>query len=302
MDDRNDTATKAAGLVAATALGTSLFVGIRAKRHQSRRRKLAKLANRRANELMNDQRVQAFTQTARESLDAARDRAGDIDTDALRDQLARRFADAGRTARVELQPRAGMAASRAKLLSSQLSLQGAARSKELRKRVQSEVAPSARGWAQQTLSRAQEAFEEARDRATPAMAQTKKQYLPVISNKAAAASGVVAGALSTGAHWLNQRMNEVELPSAPSKRMPSKVAGQSADAVRRAGSQVKHATGDTAMIVCWSGALGAVVYYGLLTPARRQQMGDMLSRAYHQVRDLISDFQGDEGENPSVTM
>lgn len=302
MDNRNDTATKAAGLVAATALGTSLFVGIRAKRHQSRRRKLARIANKRANELMSDQRVQAFTQAARESIDAARDRAGDIDTDALRDQLARRLSDASRTARVELPPRAGMAASRAKLLSAQLSTQGAARSKQLRNRVQSQVAPSARGWAQQTLSRAQEAFEEARDRATPAMAQTKKQYLPTISNKAAAASGVVAGALSTGAHWLNQRMNEVDLRSTPSKRLPSKVAGQSADAARRAGSQVKHATGETAMIVCWSGALGAVVYYGLLSPERRQQMGDMLSRAYHQVRDLISDFQGDEGENPSVTM
>ncbi|HLI51387.1 MAG TPA: hypothetical protein VKU87_06295 [Thermomicrobiaceae bacterium] len=302
MYDRGDTGTKAAGLVAATAVATSLFVGIRAKRHQSRRDKLTRLANKRANAVLQDQRVQSIAQSARESLEAAMDRAGDIDTDALRDQLTRRLADVSRTAREEVQPRAGVAARRARSVSAQLGSQGVARSKELRDRVQTDVAPSARSWAQQALEQAQSAFDEARERAVPAVTETKEHYVPVISNKAAAAGGFVAGAISTGAHWLSRRMNEMELPSAPSKSLPSKVAGQSADVAKRTAGQVTHATRETAMIICWSGALGAVVYYGLMSPERRKQASEAVSRAYHQVRDLISDFQGDEDDRPPVTI
>lgn len=302
MYDRGDTGTKAAGLVAATAVATSVFVGIRAKRQQSRRRKLARLANERASAVLQDQRVQSIAQSARESLEAARDRAGDIDTDALRDQLSRRLAEVSRTARDEVQPRAGIAATRAKAITAQLGSQGVARSKELRHRVQTDVAPSARGWARQALEQAQRAFDEARERALPAVTETKEHYAPAVSSKAAAASGAAIGALSAGARWLGQRMNDVELPGASSKSLPSKVASQSADAARRAGSQVTYATRETAMIVCWSGALGAVVYYGLMSPERRKQAGEAVSRAYHQVRDLISDLQGDEDDRPPVTI
>lgn len=302
MNGQNGTATKAAGLVAAGAVASSVFVGIRAKRHQSRRHRLARIANQRASEFMRDQRVQSVAQAARDSLDAARERASDIDTDELRDQLSHRLAEASRTAREELQPRAGLAAARAKSLSNQVGAQGAARSKEIRNRIQSEMAPNARNWAQQTLSRAQEAFEETRDRATPAVAATKKQYLPAASGKVAATAGIVASALTTGAHRLSQRVSDVELPSAPSKRLPSKVADQSAEVARRASSQVKYVTGETAMIACWSGVLGAVVYYGLLSPERRKQVTEKVSWAFRQVRDMVGDFQGDDGDQSSMTL
>lgn len=197
------------------------------------------------------------------------------DTEAVRQEVARRVGQALDTARTELPPRAREVAAR----SSQ--------------RWRGDVAPAARGWAQEAVGEAESIIAAARRRAG-GMAPTARQAAPPITAGAAAALAGAGAAITGATEALSHRLSEALNRPTPSRteRARRTVTDTGSRVLERTGSKMTYVAGESAMIVGWTAALGAVVYFGLLSPDQRTRLRGAVSRAFGQIREMISDFDG----------
>lgn len=74
------------------------------------------------------------------------------------------------------------------------------------------------------------------------------------------------------------------------------VARRTASAADRVASRSTALVKDTAATAGWLAAAVALIYYVILTPERRGQLGEAIATASEQMRLLIQDFQGYEEE------
>jgi hypothetical protein len=65
---------------------------------------------------------------------------------------------------------------------------------------------------------------------------------------------------------------------------------------RRATGAVVDVTKDTGALVLWGGAAGALVYYALLSPERREQVSRSAQTVSAQIQEVVKDFRGYDDE------
>lgn len=286
-------------IIAVVAAAASLVAGLTAamlRRRRAAQRTPAQRAAQTARAALTDQRVQEFSSVARSSLEQAKERIDQMDTDALKQEVARRAAQAMTVARTELPPRTRDATSMALSMADRLRAEGEARLPGAGERIRSDVAPVAKSWAQEAIAEAEEILEAARERAADLGETARRDLVPQIEERTGVAAGVLSGALAAGmqslSHSLGDLMGRRRAPAA--KRVGGRVAHRSGALAQQAGSQAKYVAGESTMIVIWAGAAGAVVYYGLLSPAKRERVRGFVTGAYSEIRELIRDFQTDE--------
>lgn len=285
-------------IIAVVAAAASLVVGLTAamlRRRRAAPRTPAQRAAQTARVALTDPRVQDLSSVARSSLEQARERIDQMDTDALKQEVARRAAQAMDIAKAELPPLTRDATTMALNVADRLRAEGEARLPIAGERIRSDVAPAAKNWAQEAIAEAEEILEAARERAADLGETARRDLVPQLEERTGTAAGVLSGALAAGlqslSHSLGDLMGRRRTPAA--KRVSGRVAHRSGELAQQAGSQAKYVVGESTMIVVWAGAAGAVVYYGLLSPAKRERVRGFVTGAYSEVRELIRDLQSD---------
>jgi hypothetical protein len=111
------------------------------------------------------------------------------------------------------------------------------------------------------------------------------QLRPRTAALGGAAAGVVAGLGETLGKALGDAMKS-RRPVASSASTGGRVAEATGTALQAAAGQLKYVAGETVMVGAWAGALGGVIYYGLLRPAQRERVRSTLQSVVEQVRAL----------------
>jgi hypothetical protein len=109
---------------------------------------------------------------------------------------------------------------------------------------------------------------------------------------------LVAGTAATAAQALGKRVGQMSTPSTSKKARKTieRQRNRAGQAVRKAGSQTKHATAETFAVFLWAAALATVVYYALLSQEQRERVRDFLNGAAAQIQDAVTDFQTNDEE------
>lgn len=175
---------------------------------------------------------------------------------------------------------------------------------ELGQRLKTDVAPTARVWAQGALDEAEDILSTARERAADLTQTARKDYGPEVSARAGDAAGLLAGTAATAAHELGKWVSDVsgqrnsKKVKKQAKRRISRGANRAEGALKSAGQQSMHAAGESLRIVFWASALGVTIYYLLLAPKQRERVRSFLDGVVAQVQDVFGDFQGAENDFP----
>jgi hypothetical protein len=256
---------------------------------------------------LKDQAVLRRADVVQEAIEAARQQLDRAAMQGRSQDLARRVGTLLDTTRTGLPPVTQDAAERARLVAERLREEGAVLSGDLTERLKADVAPVAKEWAQEALDEAEQILMAARQRAADLSTTARKDVAPELSTKAGAAAGLVAGTAVTAAQSLGKRVGEMS-SSKPKKRVravrkrQASIQNRAGKAVGYAGQQTKHAIVETSLIFFWGAALGSVVYYALLSPSQRERVRGFFAGAMSQIRDVMSDFQGDDAEFGSRTV
>lgn len=290
-DNQTLSSSKVIGLAAAagsTVAGLALAMS---------RRRAAPPPPRGVQALLTDPRLQAAADVARASLGQARERAMSPEAQALRQDVLEWVGQAVDSARSELPPLARQATEAALVAADRVRAEGSVRSADLGERLKAEVAPVARELAQEAISEAEDILAAARERAADLGKTARSNAAPQFNRQTAAigtaAAGVVGG--------LGQAMGKT-LGNTMRRRAPTMRPAQTGDRIlmatsgvmRSAGSQLKYVAGESAMIGLWAGALGGVVYFGLLDTEQRARVRRTLRTIGAQARELIADLRADE--------
>ena len=247
---------------------------------------------------MSDPRVRRAVELAQQALDQARLPNGKQ----KREQVSRRAQDLAQRASTEVEPTAREAAQRAREAAERLRIEGAARTSELSERLRTDVAPTARTIAQEALEEAEQILATARERAGEVSETVQREYVPRITTRLGEATGTVAGATAGVAQvvgkQIGQRRSELPQPRGGVRGTINQSAERAGAALGRAGRQTGHVLGQAGLIVTWSAALGAIVYYGLLRPEQRERVRAFLSGTVSQTMGVMQDFRTEPSEFP----
>ena len=202
------------------------------------------------------------------------------------------------TARTDLPPIVRDASDRAAVLASELGTRGRVIASDLSERVQADLAPTAKTLGMDALVGAEDLLDTVRERASDLAASTRQEYVPLVSAKTMKLSRIIVPSSAGTVETLTRRVRRPLGLYRPSKseRMRQQVTSSVSNIVQEAGSQTKHAVGETAMIFAWGSALGVVIYYGVLTPEQRERVTNFLSGVYEQARGAVCDFGDRERE------
>jgi hypothetical protein len=239
-------------------------------------------------------RVQVALDTAQRALDEARR------------QLASR--DGRRVAPVigaagALPPTMKDAGEYARELAERLRLEGQARLPELNQRLREDVAPRAKTFAQEAIAEAEEILADARQRASEMSKNARRDYGPGVSNKASTVAGLVAAGSSAGIQLMRDRAADIAKQGSNkrSRKMRQRAKRRASTALQAAGHQTKYVAGESMMVGFWATALGATLYFALLTKEQRTRVKSFFSNIVSQVRDIASGMQSESEEYQSTT-
>jgi hypothetical protein len=140
------------------------------------------------------------------------------------------------------------------------------------------ISATARPRATELSERTSERAQQARLTGVAALERAQETIVP-------AATGAITRAF--------ERASQVREQAQPARE------GAVAIARAKAGSAVatsSHAARESLATVVWVAAASAVVYFGLLSAERREQIKSFITSAYEQVELLIRDFQGYEDD------
>jgi hypothetical protein len=182
-----------------------------------------------------------------------------------------------------------------------MELAGTARERipDVTQRVNEDLVPPLRDVALQAATAAIDLWQGTRDLASEAAsgvdleAQRRQLIAAARAGGQRARGATVAlsgrtGQLGAGTKGLTQRGTNV--------RKSEKNGASSPSIARRAANATVDTTKDTAAVLAWGSAAGALVYYVLLTPERRDQVSKAAQTAATQVQELIRDFHGYDDE------
>jgi hypothetical protein len=202
------------------------------------------------------------------------------------------------TARTDLPPIVRDASDRAAVLASELGTRGRLIASDLSERAQADLAPTAKALGMDALVGAEDLLDTVRERASDLATSARQEYVPLVSAKTMKLNRIIVPSSAGTVETLSRRVRRPLGLYRPSKseRLRQQVASSVSNIVQEAGSQTKHAVGETAMIFAWGSALGVVVYYGVLTPEQRERVTNFLSGAYEQARGAVCDFGDRERE------
>lgn len=268
--------------------GLSTMMG-RGKSKEQRRKEAAARSRR-----TTDPRVRMALDTAQRALDEARR------------QLASR--DGRRVAPVlgaagTLAPAVQGAGDYARELAERLRLEGQARIPEINQRLRDDVAPRAKTFAQEAVAEAEEILADARQRATELSKNARREYGPGVSNKATAVAGLVAAGSSAGFQIMRDRAAGIaqQGKGKRSRKMRQRAQRKASLALQTAGHQTKYVAGESFMVGFWAAALGATVYFALLTREQRERLKGFFGNVASQVRDVAGGVQSESEPFQSTT-
>ncbi len=110
------------------------------------------------------------------------------------------------------------------------------------------------------------------------------------------ASAAVRGVVSDAVEQIGAHLPSSDMPSDARERAGDAVQRHVTDPVSRAASSTKDVTMETLTAALWLSAGAGLVYFGLLSAERREQVKGVLCGAFEQARLLAMDFQGYESE------
>lgn len=270
---------------AAAAAGVGGLVAAVLRRRRPKPKPVATIPSMAA--LMEDPRFRSVAETARTAFEQARATMESSDGEAMRRELARRVEPLLAAARTDLPPLTREATQRALRAAERLREEGT-------ERLRTDVQPTARNLAQEAVTEAEEILAAARERAAE-LSESAEEYLPQVGARAAALAGLAAGSATAAAQQLGTRLGGViesrRRPS-PRGRKPG-VRQRGGAAVQRAGASVVSATTESALILFWASALGAVVYFGVLNQQQRERVRRVVTGAYQRARRMVDDLRGE---------
>lgn len=263
----------------------------------------AEMVKAQGNQALADPRVRRAIETAQHAFDEALHRI-DVNNG---QELKKRVQSAVETGRAEIPPRTRDVSERALEIADRLRAEGAVRSSEIGERLKTDVAPVAKEWAQEALVEAEEILATARERAGEFSDTAREEYAPKLSSGASNAGKVVAGTAAGVAHTVGKKLGESNKRSKRSMKRKSastlqRGKARAGDALHTAGSQTKYAFSETFMIFFWASALGATIYYGLLSQEQRDRVKSFFTGTFDQVQDLLQDFDSPQDELPNSSV
>ncbi len=252
---------------------------------------------------LNDPRINKAVETAQRALDEARQALDTRDGGRIQEQLVHRTGAALGSASETMSPLMKDAGERARELAERIVVEGQARSADLSQLIRDDVAPKAKTYAQEAIDEAEVILANARERATELSRNARRDYGPEVSKKANALAGLVAAGSATGFQILRERAGEISSQSKGKRgRSVSQRGKQKAAAVAQAaGSQARYVAAESIMVGFWATALGATIYFAILTRDQRERLKGFFENAFSQIHDVMSDFQGGDEEFQNVT-
>lgn len=288
--------TASMATMAAPAVITSAVAGITIS---VRRKPAARSRSERLLAVLYRQPAPSSTRTARRERQQEENRADFADSlQALKRGTVELASTLAETARTDLPPIMRVAGDRAAVLASELGTKGQVVASDLSERMQYDVAPVAKTLGKDALVGAEDLFDTVRERAYDLAETAREEYIPRVSAKTMKLSRVVVPSSAGTMETLTRRARRSLGLSRPSttERVRQQLSTSVSGMVQQAGSQTKHAAGETAMIAAWGTGLGLVVYYGVLTAEQRDRVNNFLSGVYEQAREAVRDFGDRESE------
>ncbi len=166
-----------------------------------------------------------------------------------------------------------------------------------------DIAPSARDIALNAASGAIELWQAARERAEGTLGSVQASVADSASELRSSAHGISSEALGAARSVttsVGDSARHVTTSVGDSARHVTTAVGDSAhkaaDTGKTAAAASARAGKNTASLLFWSAAAGAIAYFAFLDEDRRNQVKHVAMRAIDEGRAILSDLRGEDGE------